>query len=237
MEGQPIGPFVSRDGIKDAQGRKSFCQLGEDEEELNVGFVFNGISPDDVGSNQPTDYNTDCTIAALGDCVSTTEGTCSGTNSDRKYYDFDHCVCPKDLEGCETCNLTDGVLNKTSGSCTILGLNGTCSNKGCAISSKPNCWNLTGTGFCVTEICSDSNSLFYYDLIVKDKVLDYYQEDCHYATKCNSLQRYPSTSTVLFTSDGYTYSVGDTTYYVPCGGSNWSSSGGADYKIIIKKTR
>ena len=90
-DGQPIRDFVDAIDLDDAQKRKTFCQSKGDKA-LNVGFVFNKISPDDDGSNQPK-CNEACSVAALAECVLTKTETCTGTNSNRKYYDLDHCAC------------------------------------------------------------------------------------------------------------------------------------------------
>ena len=87
-EGQPVGDFVDAIDLDDAQNRKVFCQSKGDKV-LNVGFVFNKISPDDDGSNQP-ECNA-CTKPILGECVP--KETCGGQNTDRKYLDADRCVC------------------------------------------------------------------------------------------------------------------------------------------------
>ena len=90
-KGQPDadGIFVDAIDLDDAQKRKTFCQSKGDKT-LNVGFVFDKNSLNEKCSVRTCNA---CTKSYFGECVQTTPGTCSGPNSNRKYYDLDHCEC------------------------------------------------------------------------------------------------------------------------------------------------
>ena len=113
-DGQPIRDFVDAIDLDDASKRKDFCRLGEDEEALNVGFVFNKISPDDDGSNQP-ECNSNCSIAILGDCGLTKTEACA----ERQYYATDctcQCYVGSLANGC-ACPTNTPVWNTTTKQC------------------------------------------------------------------------------------------------------------------------